>query len=219
MMPTTGKPPGARCGDVTKSSLSGQDVTAFPFGDYAHLVPTNGLALVDRARGALDILVREMLKFGVVGAVAFVIDVGGYNLLVFGPHLLGIAGEQNTVGILHEKPLTAKVLAAIVATLVAWVGNRLWTFRHRRNRPASHELALFVLFNVIAMVISVACLGMSRYVFDLHTQLADNVTNLFGIALGTLFRFWSYRKFVFAGIRVEEPLEPATVSQELGSRK
>ena len=38
----------------------------------------------DRARGAMDVLVREMLKFGVVGAVAFVVDIGVFNLLRFG---------------------------------------------------------------------------------------------------------------------------------------
>jgi putative flippase GtrA len=118
--------------------------------------------------------------------------------------------EQSTVGAFHDKPITAKILSATAATLVAWAGNRLWTFRHRRNRQASHELALFVLFNVVAMVISALCLGISRYVFGLHTQLADNVTNLFGIALGTLFRFWSYRRYVFAGILVAEPLEPSS---------
>jgi len=171
-------------------------------------VATKGLALLDRARGAIDVLVREMLKFGVVGAVAFVIDLGGYNLLVFGPHLLGMFGEQSTAGVLHDKPLTARVISATVATLVAWLGNRLWTFRHRGNRQAGHELALFVFFNVVAMVISVACLGVSRYIFDLHTQLADNVTNIFGIGLGTLFRFWSYRKFVFVDTLVDAPLEP-----------
>ena len=180
-----------------------------PFGGYARCVPTNGLALLDRARGALDVLVREMLKFGVVGAVAFVIDLGGYNLLVFGPHLLGMFTQQTTEGVLHDKPLTARIIAATVSTLVAWVGNRLWTFRHRRSRHAGHELALYLMFNVVAMVISVACLGVSRYVFGLHSQLADNVTNIFGIILGTLFRFWSYRKFVFEGELVEEPLEPA----------
>jgi putative flippase GtrA len=170
-------------------------------------VLTSGLALLDRARGAIDVLVREMLKFGVVGAVAFVIDLGGYNLLVFGPHLLGMFGEQTTSGVLHDKPLTARVISATVATLVAWLGNRLWTFRHRGNRQPSHELALFVFFNVVAMVISVACLGTSRYVLDLHTQLADNITNIFGIALGTLFRFWSYRKFVFIDTLADSSLE------------
>ena len=157
----------------------------------------------------LDVLVREMLKFGMVGAVAFVIDLGGYNLLVFGPHLLGLIGEGDTTGLLSAKPITARIISATVATLVAWVGNRLWTFRHRRNRQAAHELALFVGFNLVAMVIAVVCLGFSRYVLDLHTQLADNITNIVGIGLGTLFRFWAYRKYVFAGNLVDGPLEPA----------
>ena len=167
-------------------------------------MPADRPPLFDRARGAIDVLVREMLKFGMVGAVAFVIDLGGYNLLVFGPHLLGILGEGTTEGILHDKPLTARIISATAATLVAWLGNRLWTFRHRRNRQASHELALFVFFNVVAMVISVACLGFSRYVLGLDSQLSDNLTNIVGIAIGTLFRFWSYRKFVFAGDAVVE---------------
>ena len=165
-------------------------------------MPTDRPGLLDRARGALDVLVREMLKFGVVGAVAFVIDFGGYNLLVYGPHLLGMLGEGTTQGVLHDKPLTAKIISAALATVVAWLGNRLWTFRHRRNRQAVHELALFVFFNVVAMVISVACLGFSRYVLGLDSQLSDNITNIVGIGIGTLFRFWAYRKFVFAG----EPL-------------
>ena len=157
-------------------------------------------------------LYREMLKFGMVGAVAFVIDLGGYNLLVFGPHLLGMLGEGDTVGVLNDKPLTARIISASVATLVAWIGNRLWTFRRRRQRPAAHELALFVMFNVAAMVIAVICLGFSRYVLDLHSQLADNVTNIVGIGFGTLFRFWTYRRFVFVGNFVEGPLEPANKS-------
>jgi len=170
-------------------------------------VPTKGPSLIRRAREAIDVLIREMLKFGVVGAVAFVIDLGGYNLLVYGPHLQGVLD-------IHDKPVTAKIVSASLATLVAWLGNRMWTFRHRRNRQVSHELALFVFFNGVAMVIAVICLGTSRYVFDLHTQFTDNIANILGIGLGTLFRFWSYRKFVFAGIlndSSEEPsgLEPA----------
>jgi putative flippase GtrA len=168
---------------------------------------TDPSGLLERARGAIDVLVREMLKFGMVGAVAFVIDLGGYNLLVFGPHLLGMLGEGNTSGLLNTKPLTARVISASLATLVAWLGNRLWTFRHRRNRQAAHELALFVLFNLVAMVIAVLCLGFSRYVLDLHSQLADNMTNIIGIGFGTLFRFWAYRRFVFAGTLVKGPRE------------
>lgn len=146
-------------------------------------------SLVQRLRDAMDVVVREMVKFGAVGAAAFVVDVAVFNLLRFG---LGGGGP------LEHKPLSAKVVSTVCATLVAWLGNRLWTFRHRRRAAVHHELALFVLFNGVGMGIAVACLGVSHYLLDLRSPLADNISaNGVGLVLGTLFRFWSYRTFVF----------------------
>ena len=173
-------------------------------------MPTDRPSLLRRARGALDVLVREMLKFGTVGVVAFVIDLGGYNVLVYGPHIAGMLGEGHTVGVLSDKPLTARIISASAATLVAWVGNRLWTFRHRRQLQVAHELGLFVLFNLVGMIIAIASLGGSRYVLDLHSQLADNIANVVGIGFASLFRFWAYRKFVFSGSIAEGALDPVT---------
>ncbi|HYN67664.1 MAG TPA: GtrA family protein [Ornithinibacter sp.] len=151
--------------------------------------PTGGIArLLDSARGAMDVIYREMIKFGVVGLMAFVIDIGLANLL------------WHTV--LSDKVTTAKVISGAVATLFSWVGNRQWTFRHRRSRPAHHEVVLFFGVNGIALVISAATLYFSHYGLGFTSILADNVAVIFGIGLGTLFRFWAYRKFVFAG----EPL-------------
>ncbi len=39
------------------------------------------VGLVARLRAALDLVYREAIKFGTVGAVAFVTDVGLFNLL------------------------------------------------------------------------------------------------------------------------------------------
>lgn len=153
---------------------------------------------IARARGALDVVVREMVKFGAVGGIAFVVDVGLFNLLRFGT---GAGGP------LEAKPLTAKVISAGAATLVAWLGNRLWTFRHRRRPSAGHELALFVLFNVAGMAIALGCLAMSHYVLGLTSARADNLSaNGVGLVLGTLFRFWAYRTFVFRG-QLDDPSE------------
>lgn len=155
-------------------------------------------SLVRHAREAMDVVVREMVKFGAVGAFAFVVDIAVFNLLRFG---LGDGGP------LEHKPLTAKVLSTACATLVAWLGNRLWTFRHRRRTAVHHELALFVLFNAIGMGIAVACLGVSHYVLDLRSPLADNISaNVVGLVLGTLFRFWSYRTFVFTAELADDPV-------------
>ncbi len=153
---------------------------------------------LDRLRGTVTVLYREMIKFGVVGAVAFVIDLGGANLL------------WHTV--MPTKVTTAKIISGVVATAFAWVGNRQWTFRRRRSRPAHHELALFFLVNGIALVISAVTLAISHYSLGFTSRLADNIASVIGIGLGTLFRFWSYRTVVFAGEIVPEDgsLPPAT---------
>lgn len=133
--------------------------------------------------------VRELAKFGSVGAVAYVVDLGLFNLLSFGP------GE-----LLGHKPLTAKVVSVAVATLVAWLGNRHWTFAARRTATRGRELAAFVVVNVGGMLVAVACLAFSTYVLGLTSPLAKNVSaNVVGLALGTAFRYVAYRRLVFTG--------------------
>lgn len=145
-----------------------------------------------RLAGLFDRLWHEVAKFGVIGALAFVIDIGGMNLL--------------THTVLEGKVTTARIISGVVATLFAWLGNRSWTFAHRRSRPAHHEVSLFFLVNGAALVLSTLTLVLSHYGLDLTTRLADNLATIFGIGLGTLFRFWAYRRFVFA----DEPMDVDT---------
>ncbi len=163
------------------------------------------MPLLDRARGAFDVLYREVLKFGIVGVVSFVVDMGIFNLL-----LRTVWHDTAQVG-----PLSAAVAATSVSTAVssavAWVGNRTWTFRHRRNRPLHHEAALFMGTNGVALVIGALCVAFSNKVLGLEGNVAAaNIAKLVGIALGTLFRFWAYRRYVFAGepLVVEAPIAP-----------
>ncbi len=159
--------------------------------------------LVSRLRGAVGVLYREMLKFGVVGAVAFVVDIGLFNLLSTN---LWPGGSGPLDG--HEK--IAKTVSVTAATLVAWVGNRQWSFRHRRQAAAHRELMLFAVMNVGGLLIAVTCLTISHDVLGFTSTLADNVSgNLIGIGLGTLFRFWAYRRFVFTEFRDTEFRDPA----------
>jgi putative flippase GtrA len=140
------------------------------------------LTILARAHDRLGHLVRELLKFGMVGAVAFVVDVGLFNVL------------------LHEtdKPLTSKTISTVVATTVAYVGNRWWTFRRRSRSGVGREYTLFFLLNGVGLAIALGCLATSHYLLDFTSRLADNIAaNVVGLALGTTFRFWSYRRFVF----------------------
>lgn len=155
--------------------------------------------LTDRLRQLMDVVYREALKFGAVGAIAFVIDVSLFNLLTTGLW----PGEATPPLDGHEK--MAKIISASVATLWAWVGNRYWTFRHRRQPTPVRELVLFVLMNVIGMLIAVVCLHISHDILGFTSSLADNISgNVIGIGLGTLFRFWAYRRFVFNDLPPEQ---------------
>ncbi len=134
----------------------------------------------------------ELLKFGTVGGVAFVVDVGLMNLLRFGP------GE-----VLGDRPLTAKVLSVVVATLVAWLGNRYWAFSGTRREERGRELVWFLLVNAGGMLIAVGTLGVSHYVLGFTSPLADNISaNGVGLVLGTAFRYFCYRYLVFTGSSV-----------------
>ena len=128
-------------------------------------------------------LAQEVGKFGTVGAVAFVVDVGLYNQLRFG---VGLG------------PLTSTTIATLVAVTVAYVGNRYWTWRHRPRRGVRREYVMFALVNGGGLIIQLVCVAFVAYLLDLKGNLlAENIAKIAGIGLGTAFRFWAYRTWVF----------------------
>lgn len=137
-------------------------------------------------------LFHELAKFGVVGAIAYIVDIGVFNLLRQGP--------------MDDRPLTAKIISTVLATSVAFVGNRQWTFRHRERANMRREYVLFFVLNAVGLAIALTCLGVSHYLLGFTSPLADNISaNVVGMALGTVFRFWSYRTFVFTAPVVDDP--------------
>jgi putative flippase GtrA len=128
-------------------------------------------------------LVHELAKFGIVGAIAYVIDVGMFNVF----HTLAGLG-----------PLTSKTLSTIIAATFAYLGNRHWSFRHRARTGMRREYSLYVVLNAVGLAIALVCLGFARYVLGLESLFALNIAaNVIGTGLGTVFRFWAYKRYVF----------------------
>ncbi|HUW78987.1 MAG TPA: GtrA family protein [Candidatus Nanopelagicaceae bacterium] len=136
---------------------------------------------------------REVISFGLIGSIAFVIDVATFNLLVHTRDPI-----SGNVPLLASHPVTGKIISSALATLFAYFGNRNITWRGLSKHSVRREISLFFLFNVIAVGIAGIALAVSRYVLGLDSLIADNLSaNVIGVGLGTLFRFWSYRKWVF----------------------
>jgi putative flippase GtrA len=155
-------------------------------------------AFLPALRARFGALVRELSKFGTVGGIAFAIDLAIFNVLLQ-------AGFET---------LLAKTISTVLATTVAFIGNRYWTWRHRPHTNMARQYTVFFLLNGVGLGIGLSCLTISHYLLgsiwpEFQTPLADNISGQFvGTAAGALFRFWSYRRFVF-GDAVAPDLGPA----------
>lgn len=143
-------------------------------------------------------LIHEGFRFGVVGGIGFVVTDGGTNLLQ--PPLHGW--------------LKANVIASLAAMVVTYLGSRYWTFRHRQRGGMGRETVLFIVLNGMGLGIQLACIGFTNYALGQTDNLASNVALFLGICLGTLFRFWSYRKWVWMAPATGSPLDSAEFAAE-----
>ena len=133
-------------------------------------------------RRRLADLIPELAKFGVVGLIGAVIDLGGADYL----HVhLGVG------------PMVSKGLSITAATLVIYLGSRFWTFRHRVNQALLREGTLFVMLNVVGLAIAEVVIAATTYGLDLKSELAYNAASVVGTGLATIFRYFSYKKWVF----------------------
>jgi len=148
-------------------------------------------------------LIHELAKFGVIGGIGFVITLGGADILRF------------DVGMGKYKAVT---VATVIATLATFVGNRYWTFRHRERTGTGRESILFFVMNGVGLLIQYASIFAFQDLAGLSGKFWYNLANFVGIVFGTIFRFWSYRQFVWRDSVVDvleeehEALEPTAAA-------
>ncbi|MEA5456202.1 GtrA family protein [Sinomonas sp. JGH33] len=149
-------------------------------------------AISERLRGLVSLFWREVAKFGLVGGVAFVVDSAVFVGLLNGP--------------LHSSEVWAKSIATVVASIFSWVANRYWTFRHRKQANVVREAILFAIMNGVGLLIAAGCVAFTKYILLMTDKVSIFVAgSIVGLVLGTIFRFFAYRFWVF---NVELDAEP-----------
>ena len=132
----------------------------------------------------------EFVKFAVVGIAGVFVTNGVYDLLYL--HL-GVG------------PVSSTTAATIVAMIGTFLGNRYWSFRTRQRTRVVREIVIFAVLNGIALLLQDTTVAVNYYLLHLgHDKLAAFAALNLGIALATLFRFWSYRRFVWSAPRPQE---------------
>ncbi|KUL78634.1 MULTISPECIES: GtrA family protein [unclassified Streptomyces] len=140
-------------------------------------------------RQRLDRLAREVAKFGAVGGAGLLV-----NLLVF-----------NLVRQVTDLPVVrASVIATVIAIIFNYIGFRYFTYRDRDKSRRTKEMTLFLLFSVAGLVIENGVLYTATYGFGWDSPLQSNIFKFLGIGIATLFRFWSYRTWVFRALPVQK---------------
>jgi putative flippase GtrA len=145
-------------------------------------------------RPAWQRLMVEVGKFGTVGAVNFALDLLIFNVLLF--------------TIFEHLPIVAKATSTVIAATSSYFMNRHWTWKDRARTGTRRELVIFLALSAIGLGITEACLLVSHYGLGLVTKLDDNISaNVVGLVLATLWRFWSFRRWVF--VLPDAPVAPA----------
>ena len=135
---------------------------------------------------------HELIKFAIVGATTFVIDSAIFFTL--------------KLTILEPKPVTAKIIAGIVAVIASYILNREWSFRDRGGRERHHEALLFFGVSGVGVLLSMAPLWVSSYMLMLRVPMVSLTTEniadfvsayIIGNLLQMAFRFWAFRRWVF----------------------
>ncbi len=153
-------------------------------------------ALYDRFRE----LIREAARFGVVGLAGLVVTDSGANALQYG------AGMDK---------FSATAVATIAATALSFAASRYWTFRHRERSGAGRETVLFFAVNGIGVAITEGCVEVAA-ALGLTGKVSYNIALDGGIGLATVFRYWSYKRWVWPSaatasgrVRRRTPRRPA----------
>lgn len=141
------------------------------------------------------------MKFGIIGGLNVVVNAAVFNLLLLVP-------------LFDNSELKAKVIATAVAIVSSYFMNRHWTYRDRDKSAAHREFVLFVGFNLAGLMIELAVMGVTKYLMGFTSWLALNVAFVIGLTLGTIFRFFTYRTFVFTHAEPAAQADGAEVAVE-----
>lgn len=128
-------------------------------------------------------LIEQILKFGVVGVLAFLID---YGLLMLLSQAFGI------------DPVLSAGISFCVSVVFNYLASMKYVFTHREDMSRQREFVIFIVLSVIGLGINELCMIAGVSVLG-DSALAVTATKLFATAVVMVWNFLSRKKWLDAG--------------------
>ncbi|MGU3431561.1 GtrA family protein [Actinomycetes bacterium M1A6_2h] len=171
----------------------------------------NVIARVPQPFRDLALRHSELIKFAIVGGTTMVFDLAIFYSL--------------SLTVLEPKPVIAKIISGVMATILSYILNREWAFKNRGGRERHHEALLFFTISGIGVLLAAAPLWIANNVFDIREAQEDLTTRviidfvlnyIIGNLLQMVFRFWALRRFAFPDEngRVVLPVDDPAADEE-----
>lgn len=125
-------------------------------------------------------LIAQIIKFGMVGATAFVID---YGLLALLTEAFGV------------NYLVSATISFTVSLIFNYMASMRYVFRHKEGLSRRREFVVFVVLSVIGLGINNACMWAGVELFGVHYL----VTKIGATALVMIWNFVTRKAFLDAG--------------------
>lgn len=125
-------------------------------------------------------LFSQFMRFGAVGAIAFLID---YGLMVLLTELFSI------------NYLVSATISFTVSVIFNYLASMRYVFRHKEDMSRHREFLIFVVLSIIGLVINNVLMWVGTGLFGI-TYL---VTKIFATAVVTIYNFVTRKIFLDAG--------------------
>ena len=128
-------------------------------------------------------LIQQILKFGVVGVLAYLID---YGLLMLLSQAFGV------------DPVIAAGISFCVSVVFNYLASMKYVFTHREDMSKRREFVIFIVLSVIGLGINELCM-LAGVIALGDSALAVTGTKLFATAVVMVWNFLSRKKWLDAG--------------------
>ena len=133
---------------------------------------------LQRARG---LLTKEILTFGAVSVGTTVMDFAIFNLLI---------------SVTALSPVTSNTISYSLGVVVSYLLNKRLTFRDGGRDNRGHEMALFLIINVVGLAFNNGAIALVAREFGRSTFVLDAGKLAAGIATWVL-KFMTFKRWVY----------------------